>query len=322
MLLRIVAEGHTLLNHSWDHPSFPTISSQARFDQLRRTEDIVRQLTGVELRPYFRPPYGAYDTATLADLATAGYTLNIMWSIDTLGWQGLSASAINDRVLSRIEPGGIVLMHLGAASQDAVALPAMVDALRSRGYAFATIHELVAGNVGTARFFPETGFWVRDNFLRFWDGFGGLPTFGYPITDAFEEHGMTVQYFERARFELQPGAWPAHFDVLLGLLGVELTAGRHDEAPFRPVAGASNANCTYFPETGHYLCFGFRDWWQRHGGLTLFGYPISEEFTEGGRTVQCFERARFEWHPEHAPPWNVLLAHYGRMALEAREDAP
>lgn len=318
MLQRMVNEGHTLLNHSWDHASFPNISSQARHDQLRRTEELVRRLTGVELQPYFRPPYGEYNDATLADLAAAGYTLNILWSIDTLGWNGLSAAEITERVLTRIQPGGIVLMHLGSDSQDAAALPGMIDQLSARGYSFATIHDFVNGAIQTERFFPETGFWVRDNFLRFWNAFGGLPTFGYPISDAFEEDGMRVQYFERNRMEWQPGIWPAHFDILLGLLGIELTAGRHSEAPFTSRPGPSNANCTYYRETGHYLCFGFRDWWNQHGGLTIFGYPISEEFMENGRTVQYFERARFEWRPENKPPWNVLLTHYGRQALEAR----
>jgi peptidoglycan/xylan/chitin deacetylase (PgdA/CDA1 family) len=316
MLQRIVAEGHTLLNHSWDHPAFVDISSEARQSQLRRTEDTVRRITGQELQPFFRPPYGEYNNAVLADLAANGYTWNILWSIDTLGWQGLSATAINERVLSRIQPGGIILMHLGSDSQDAAALPAMLDQLAARGYTFATIHDFVNGNLSLERYFPETGFWVRGNFLRFWNAFGGLPTFGYPITDAFEEGGMSVQYFERARMEWQPGIWPAHFDILLGLLGVELTHARRNEQQFLRRPGASTANCDYYPETGHSLCYGFRDWWRSHGGLTILGYPISDEFSENGRTVQYFERARFEWHPENAPPWNVLLAHYGRIAWE------
>jgi hypothetical protein len=50
--------------------------------------------------------------------------------------------------------------------------------------------------------------------------------------------------------------------------------------------------------------------------LPILGFPISEEFRENGVTVQYFERARFEWRPENAPPWDVLLAHFGRWKLE------
>ena len=54
----------------------------------------------------------------------------------------------------------------------------------------------------------------------------------------------------------------------------------------------------YFPATGHNLTGGFlRAWWER-GQVALFGYPISEELTEDGRTVQYFERARLEYHPD------------------------
>ncbi|HUY99349.1 MAG TPA: L,D-transpeptidase, partial [Thermomicrobiaceae bacterium] len=53
------------------------------------------------------------------------------------------------------------------------------------------------------------------------------------------------------------------------------------------------------------LCFGFRGYWQTHGGLEILGYPISEEFRQNGVTVQYFERARLEYHPENAAPWDI-----------------
>ncbi|HET8632129.1 MAG TPA: hypothetical protein VFL91_32280 [Thermomicrobiales bacterium] len=73
----------------------------------------------------------------------------------------------------------------------------------------------------------------------------------------------------------------------------------------------------YFPQTGHNLGGAFLDYWQTHGGLASFGYPISEEFQEINQadgkvyTVQYFERARFEYHPENPPPYNVLLGLMG-----------
>ena len=52
--------------------------------------------------------------------------------------------------------------------------------------------------------------------------------------------------------------------------------------------------------------------------MTIFGYPITEEIAEGELTVQYFERARFEHHPENQPPYDVLLGLLGREALNAR----
>ncbi|NTV65225.1 MAG: peptidase S8, partial [Oscillochloris sp.] len=86
---------------------------------------------------------------------------------------------------------------------------------------------------------------------------------------------------------------------------------------FAPVPAESvGANKAYFPETGHSLGGDFRRYWERNGGLTIFGYPTSEEFSEVGSngqayTVQYFERHRFEFHPENAAPYNVLLARIG-----------
>src|SRR5688572_1313075 len=82
------------------------------------------------------------------------------------------------------------------------------------------------------RFFPETGFTVPAVFLKHWDANGGLPVFGFPISEARTEKNLTdgkeylVQYFERNRFEHHPEFAGTNNEVLLGLLGAELTRGR------------------------------------------------------------------------------------------------
>jgi peptidoglycan/xylan/chitin deacetylase (PgdA/CDA1 family) len=159
--------------------------------------------------------------------------------------------------------------------------------------------------VGAARnrFFAQTGHNVADPFLRFYDQHGGLALFGLPLTEAFNDGALTIQYFERARMELHAD-YPVGQQVALGQLGRELTAGRATEAAFRPLALPLNGG-TFFRETGHTLGGGFAAFWQGGGGLAIFGLPLSEEFTEtlpgtGPLTVQYFERARFELHANGA----------------------
>jgi hypothetical protein len=324
LIVRIHQEGHHLMNHSWDHAHFPQISSAERVAQLRRTEELVFALTGVHMAPHFRPPYGEYDASVLADLAANGYTSLIMWTVDSLGWYGYNAGQITERVVGGAAPGAIMLLHVGAASQDAAALPGIVQQLRAQGYHFATVAELAGGAESGERFFEETGQALSGNFYAYWRRFGGLELFGYPLTETFQQGDATVQYFERARFELRAGSWPERYDVHLGQLGYELVEERlaAGEQPFLPVVAGSDANCTYYAETGHRLCAAFRDFWQAHGGLAIFGFPLSEEFTElnpdDGRlyTVQYFERARFEWHPG-ANAGTVILGRLGAQLLPA-----
>ncbi len=317
LVKRMVNEGHTLINHSWDHPDFTTISSSEIASQLQRTDDLIKSLTGRSTVPYFRPPYGAYNQSVLDAVAADGYRYSIMWTVDTLGWNSATVTQIRQRVLDAAVPGAIVLMHVGAASQDYAALQGMINDLRARGYRFASVNDLLGAQSSSDQiYFSQTGHYLSHGMLRYWQNFGGLAVFGYPISEEFVENGVVVQYFERARFEWHPGAWPSRYDILLGRLGVELTTARLNQAPFRPISASNDANCTYFAATGHRLCFGFRDYWNSHGGLAIFGYPISEEFVENGVVVQYFERQRFEYHPNNPPEWRILGGLLGSLRYD------
>ncbi len=94
---------------------------------------------------------------------------------------------------------------------------------------------------------------------------------------------------------------------------------------FAPVSpNLSDPNQIYFAATQHTLRGAFRAYWERHGGLPIFGYPISEEFIEinpdDGQSyvVQYFERHRFEYHPENTPPYHVQLTRLGDLVLQAQ----
>jgi photosystem II stability/assembly factor-like uncharacterized protein len=186
------------------------------------------------------------------------------------------------------------------------------------------------GQPGVAHF-PETGHTLRGAFLRYWQQNGGLERFGYPLTEEFaevnSEDGRTysVQYFERARFEYHPELAGTPYEVLLGLLGNWVTAERRGEAPFQPAGPDGRPGGVYFPETGHTMAPEFVGYWQRNGGLPIYGYPISEPFYEvnaaDGRSylVQYFERNRFEYHPELADTrYEVLLGLLGDEYLRAK----
>ena len=188
--------------------------------------------------------------------------------------------------------------------------------------AFKKAQPLGNGNL----YFTQTSHNLGGAFRTYWEQHGGLAIFGYPISEVFSEGGYSVQYFERNRFEYHPENKGTPSEVLLGLLGRTITAGRETEAAFQSiVAFPDGPNRRYFNATGHSLNFGFKYYWEQHGGLAQFGYPISEEFTElnpaDGKiyTVQYFERARFEYHPEFkSTPYETLLGLLGWQLVKAR----
>jgi hypothetical protein len=92
----------------------------------------------------------------------------------------------------------------------------------------------------------------------------------------------------------------------------------------RPSLLAAADDCQSFPQTGFQACGDFLNYWNTHGGLAQQGYPISPPFQEksdtDGKTytVQYFERAVFEAHPENQPPNNVLLSLLGSQKYKAK----
>lgn len=180
-----------------------------------------------------------------------------------------------------------------------------------------------------ARYFPETGQTVQGRFLDYWEQNGGLMQQGYPISGEVQERSeidgkvYTMQYFERAVFELHPENQPPN-DVLLSLLGVlkyneKYPGGAPDQRENHDAGGVQ------FTETGKWVGGSFLVYFNAHGGIRQQGLPISNEFQERSeldgnlRTVQYFERAVFEWNPSNQPPYNVLLAQLGTFAYRAKQ---
>jgi peptidoglycan/xylan/chitin deacetylase (PgdA/CDA1 family) len=146
----ISAAGHRLGNHSVSHPAFTTLSDAALRDEVVEAEASIRA-GGGDPRPLFRFPLGDRDARTIAAVNDLGY-LPVRWTVDTLGWQGTSggmtADTVGDRVVGALQPGEIVLMHVGShpddgSTLDADALPEVIAQLRAAGYSFVTLDVLL-----------------------------------------------------------------------------------------------------------------------------------------------------------------------------------
>ena len=169
---------------------------------------------------------------------------------------------------------------------------------------------------GNCLYFPETGHYVCDDFLEFYEARGGLEIFGYPLTEAFDDptRGLRVQYFQRARMEYHPQN-PDPYTVQLGLLVDELDY-RFPAASSMQIPPFNSLIQQYFPETGHVVSYAFLDYFREKGGLDVFGFPRSEFMYEEGYVVQYFQRVRMEWHPEDLSGPRMRLTNLGEIYLE------
>ena len=115
--------------------------------QLADAESILRNLTGQDPRPFWRPPYGAYDQRVIDAASAAGYGKTFMWDIDTIDWKpteqgGPTAEQMAVKVINAAVPGSNVLMHLGGY-HTLEALRLMVPALRDRGFMLTSLSDML-----------------------------------------------------------------------------------------------------------------------------------------------------------------------------------
>ncbi len=106
LVARIAAEGHEIGNHTWDHPSLPTLSRGRVVEQLQRARELLAPL-GSKL---MRPPYGDQTPRTYRTARGLGYCV-VLWSISSGDWRGESADIVSQRIIDKASPGAIVLMH-------------------------------------------------------------------------------------------------------------------------------------------------------------------------------------------------------------------
>jgi hypothetical protein len=168
------------------------------------------------------------------------------------------------------------------------------------------------------RYFDETKQRVSQPFLGYFDKFGGIAVFGYPISQEFidPKTKIRMQYFQRARLEYHPQN-PPRYQIQPGLIGDELGYGQARVTP-NSVPYANKPTCKYFIETGHYVCDAFLDFFKANGNLEVFGYPIAESRIERDRIVQEFQRLRLEWYPEYGFGQKVQIAPLGLPSFYER----
>ena len=142
LLRQIVADGHEIGNHSYSHPDLTTVSDAQVENQVQKAEQILTSMSGVSPRPYFRPPFGAYNQHVINELGGMGYYA-VMWTLDSGDWRPeFTPQMVLSRVVKGAQNGSIVVEHLGSA-QSAAVLDDIINGLQGRGLRIVTLSEVL-----------------------------------------------------------------------------------------------------------------------------------------------------------------------------------
>ncbi|MEM8534055.1 MAG: hypothetical protein AAGF95_24630 [Chloroflexota bacterium] len=208
----------------------------------------------------------------------------------------------------RNEPMGPLLTVDGANRQNAP-----LDVLQAN-----------PGNIPAVGDAGQQTYPVGGTFLDYYNANGGERVFGLAISPEMQVNGRTIQWFERTRLEEWPEYADTPYAIQGGRLGLEFT----EEVTFPDQEFfVSRPGYRYFVETGYSVREDFLTFWEENGGLTRFGFPVSEEVDErlpNGEIhrVQYFERGRLEHHPRLGDtPNEIQIGLLGR-ALYLNESQP
>ncbi|MBF6148409.1 polysaccharide deacetylase family protein [Nocardia nova] len=144
---QIAAAGHELGNHSYTHRRLVFVTPATVRDEVERTDAEIEH-TGYHGPVTFRPPYGKKLVALPWYLSHHDRT-TVMWDVESDSAGGVSTDAIVSETVNRARPGSIILLHAMYQPAAAAAIPRIVAELRSRGYGFVTVSQLIAGTKPT-----------------------------------------------------------------------------------------------------------------------------------------------------------------------------
>ena len=144
LVKRMHEEGHTVGNHTYHHPDMSQISTKEAFaKELGDVEELYQEITGKTMTKYYRPPQGKYSTDNLQMAKDMGYH-TFFWSLAYVDWyqddQPTHEEAF-DKLLGRIHPGAIVLLH-STSSTNAEILDELLGKWEDMGYTFHSLDEL------------------------------------------------------------------------------------------------------------------------------------------------------------------------------------
>lgn len=143
LVKRMVAEGHTVGNHTYTHPDMSQISSMDAFrKEMEDVENKYKEITGQDMVKFYRPPQGKYSMENLKMAQELGYH-TFFWSLAYVDWyqdKQPSKEEAFEKLIGRIHPGSIVLLHSTSSTNGAI-LDELLGKWEDMGYRFGSLSE-------------------------------------------------------------------------------------------------------------------------------------------------------------------------------------
>ncbi|CUH96298.1 putative membrane protein [Propionispora sp. 2/2-37] len=139
---RMVTDGHEIASHGYRHENYGDKPTEWVREDIQKAHELIKEVTGAE-PTLLRPPNGHYSQNSLKVTDELGYK-TIIWNVDSLDWKNPGRDVIVERVMKRLKPGAIILMHASDTPvQTAEALPILLDKIKAEGYKIVTVGELL-----------------------------------------------------------------------------------------------------------------------------------------------------------------------------------
>ncbi len=140
---RMVADGHEIASHGYRHENYGDMPPQWVREDMEKAHAQIKEVTGVE-PTLIRPPNGDYSQQSLKVADELGYK-TIIWNVDSLDWKNPGQEVIIERVVKRLKPGAIILLHASDTPvQTAAALPVLIAKIKEQGYEIVTVGTLLS----------------------------------------------------------------------------------------------------------------------------------------------------------------------------------
>ena len=143
LVRRMVDEGHTVGNHTMNHPDMSRLTGAAFAKEVTELEALFRDITGADLPKYYRPPQGLYSQENLEAAKDLGYK-TVFWSLAYVDWNNdkqPTAEYAFSKLLPRTHNGAVVLLH-STSKTNAAILDELLTRWKDMGYRFGTLEDL------------------------------------------------------------------------------------------------------------------------------------------------------------------------------------